>query len=37
MLREWGVEGVQVREVVPLDAVFDSSAYGLPTPARSTF
>jgi hypothetical protein len=34
MLREWGVEGVQVREVIPLDAVLDSSPYGLPTLAR---
>ncbi|ERF71399.1 hypothetical protein EPUS_07427 [Endocarpon pusillum Z07020] len=25
MLREWGVRGIQVNEVVPLDAVFDSS------------
>lgn len=25
MLREWGVRGVQVNEVVPLDAIFDSS------------
>jgi len=32
MLREWGVDGVQVKEVVPLDAIFDSSptsTYGL--------
>ena len=32
LLREWGIEGVQVREVVPLDAIFDSpaaSTYGL--------
>lgn len=32
MLREWGVRGIQVNEVVPLDAVFDSpstSTYGL--------
>jgi ubiquitin carboxyl-terminal hydrolase L5 len=25
MLREWGVRGIQVNEVVPLDAIFDSS------------
>jgi Ubiquitin carboxyl-terminal hydrolase, family 1 len=25
MLREWGVHGIQVNEVVPLDAIFDSS------------
>ena len=29
LLREWGVQGVRVREVIPLDAVFD-------TPAEST-
>ncbi len=32
LLREWGVKGVQVREIVPLDAIFDSpasSTYGL--------
>ena len=32
LLREWGVKGVQVREVVPLDAIYDSpapSTYGL--------
>ena len=32
MLREWGVRGIQVNEVVPLDAVFDSppsSTFGL--------
>ena len=32
MLREWGVRGIQVNEVVPLDAIFDSSpasTYGL--------
>ncbi len=25
MLREWGVRGIQVNEVVPIDAIFDSS------------
>lgn len=25
MLREWGVRDIQVNEVVPLDAIFDSS------------
>lgn len=32
MLREWGVRGIQVNEVVPLDSIFDSSptfTYGL--------
>jgi ubiquitin carboxyl-terminal hydrolase L5 len=32
MLREWGVRGIQVNEVVPLDAIFGSSptsTYGL--------
>ena len=32
MLREWGVKGIQVREVIPLDAIFDvsqTSTYGL--------
>ncbi len=32
MLREWGVRGIQVTEVVPLDAIFDSppaSTFGL--------
>ena len=32
MLREWGVQGVQVNEVVPLEAIYDSPAsttYGL--------
>lgn len=26
MLREWGVRGIRVNEVVPLDAIFDSSS-----------
>jgi Ubiquitin carboxyl-terminal hydrolase, family 1 len=32
MLREWGVRGIQVNEVVPLDAIFESppaSTFGL--------
>ena len=32
MLREWGVKGIQVREIIPLDAIFDvspTSIYGL--------
>lgn len=33
MLREWGVAGVQVREVIPLDAILDSSPCGVPVQA----
>jgi Ubiquitin carboxyl-terminal hydrolase, family 1 len=39
MLREWGVEGVQVNEVVPLETVLDgtpTSTYGLVFLSRYT-